>query len=183
MYVCLYAFQVRMNSAVRCLLLPPYHSSSAFIFCSSTQLSLLSALPSFNTFCYFTVLLSALRPFPLYSIAHFSPPLRLAVLLLLHALFYLPPMCVIPSPLLPSNNSVQISVRHWLPKCSIYKDKHKINTRQAQTRHTGSSADLPMTLAHALQPSSVLAGLKRQKNGIFEHLVSAETKEVCKKRK
>lgn len=93
----------------------------------------------------------------------FSPSFLLAVLLLFHALFYPSPMCVIPSPLLPSNNSVQISVRHWVPKYSIYQDKQKINTHPTQTQHTGSSADLPMTLAHALQLSSVITELKRQK--------------------
>lgn len=92
----------------------------------------------------------------------FSPPFLLAVLLLLHALFYLSPMCVIPSPLLPSNNSVQISVRHWVPKYSIYQDKHKINTHPTQTQHTGSLVDLPMTLAHALQLSSVITEQKQQ---------------------
>lgn len=73
----------------------------------------------------------------------------LSVLLLLCAPCYLSPMCVIPSPVSPSNNSVQISVRHQVPKPSIYQDKHKINTHPTQTQHTGSLADLPMTLAPA----------------------------------
>ncbi len=97
----------------------------------------------------------------LFVLALTSSPSLLAVLLLLNALFYLSPMCVIPSPLLPSNNSVQISVRHWVPKCNIYQDKHKINIQPTQTQHAGSSADLPMTLAPTLQLSSVITKLKQ----------------------
>lgn len=176
MFVCI---QVRMNSAVQFLLLPP-HYSSAFIFAFLPHH--LSFTASFNTLSII-LLFSFLAPllFPLSSSSPFSPSFILAVLLLLHALFYLPPMCVIPSPLLPSNNSVQIPVRHWVPKYSIYQYKYKINTHPIQTQHTGSSADLPMTLAHALQLSSVLTELRRQKNAIFGHLLSAETKDVCRK--
>lgn len=72
-------------------------------------------------------------------------------LLLFCALFHLSPMCVIPSPLLQSSKSVQTSVKQQVPKYSVYQDKYKINTSPTQTRHTGSSADLPMMLAHALQ--------------------------------
>lgn len=91
----------------------------------------------------------------------FPPSLPQAVLLLRHALFYLSPMRVIPSPLLPASNSVQISVKQQVPKYSIYQDKHKINTHPMQTQHTGSSADLPMTLTHAVQLSLVIRELKK----------------------
>lgn len=91
----------------------------------------------------------------------FPPSLLQAVLLLRHALFYLSPMRVIPSPLLPASNSVQISVKQQVPKYSIYQDKHKINTHPTQTQHTGSSADLPMTLTHAVQLSLVIRELKK----------------------
>lgn len=92
----------------------------------------------------------------------FPPSLPQAVLLLRHALFYLSPMRVIPSPLLPASNSVQISVKQQVPKYSIYQDKHKINTHPMQTQHTGSSADLPMTLTHAVQLSLVIRELKKK---------------------
>lgn len=89
----------------------------------------------------------------------FPPSLPQAVLLLRHAPFYLSP---IPSPLLPASNSVQISVKQQVPKYSIYQEKHKINTHPMQTQHTGSSADLPMTLTHAVQLSLVIRELKKK---------------------
>lgn len=92
----------------------------------------------------------------------FPPSLPQAVLLLRHALFYLSPMRVIPSPLLPASNSVQISVKQQVTKYSIYQEKHKINTHPMQTQHTGSSADLPMTLTHAVQLSLVIRELKKK---------------------
>lgn len=147
---CLYVFQERLKTTVIIL-----------IICFALILS----PPLLNPFIQPIFLrFSSLLSFSSFVLKLIFPPhFLLAVSLFLHALFYLSPMCVIPSPLLPSNNSVQISVRHLLPKYSIYQDKQKINIHPTQTQHTGSSVDLPMTLAHTLQLSSMITELKRLK--------------------
>lgn len=85
-------------------------------------------------------------------------------ILLLHKLVYLSSMCVIPSILLPSNNSVQISAKRSVSSKIQYlpgqtQNQYPPNVKQ----HTGSSAVLPMTLAYALQLSSVITELKQRK--------------------
>ena len=77
-------------------------------------------------------------------------------------------MCVVPSPLLPSNNSVQISVKH----CTGFQSTvfTRTNTKSIPTQHkqhTGSPEDLAVMLAHALQLNSVTTGLKCWKKKIL----------------
>lgn len=170
--VFVFVFQLRVHTA------SPTYSCS---YSSSTEsLPLLphrlSPLQNCLTLC---PLLSCSSPIRFPRLPSFSNSQLLTCFLVcycssMHSFTSLP--CVpFTIPLLPSNNSVQISMKHRVPKYSIYQDKHEINTRPTQTQHTGSLANLPMMLAHALQLSSVITELEWQKkNNLSLHQIHSK---------